>query len=257
MVGDLLRASRYAPIVTFERRMTLADVAAARAAVPRAPAWVLLLAKAYAAVAAARPVLRRAYLPAPWPHLWEADQSVASVAVERDYHGEPAVFFGFLKAPDTLPLAETAATLDEWKTKPVDEVRPFRRQVRYARLPLPLRRALWAYAGSWSGKIKARNFGTFGVSLTGASGATALNLIGPLAVLLNTGVLQPDGALDVRLHFDHRVMDGMTAARALEAMESYLRREIVAELRALAPDVARPGAARATSSASARSDAGP
>src|SRR4051812_23414052 len=95
LVGDLLHAARHAPIVTFERRLDLAPVVAARKALARAPAWSLIFAKAFAAVAARRPELRRAYLPRPWPHLWEADESVASVAVEREYRGEPGVFFGF------------------------------------------------------------------------------------------------------------------------------------------------------------------
>ncbi len=240
-VCDLMRAARHTPIVTFERRMDLSEVDRARKELSNPPAWALLFAKAYAAVAAACPELRRAYMRAPWPHLWEADECVASVAVEREYRGEPGVFFGFFKAPDRRPLAQMAAELHEWKTKPVEEVPAFRRQIRFTRLPLPVRRFLWWYATVWSGKIKAKNFGTFGVSLTGASGATALNLIGPLAVALNTGVLQDGGALDVRLHFDHRVMDGMTAARALAAMEARLRREIVAELHALAAPAARAG----------------
>ena len=162
------------------------------------------------------------------------------MAVEREYRGEWGVFIGFLKAPEKMPLSAMSAALDEWKGRPVDEVEPFRRQIAFTRLPLPARRFLWWYANAWSGKIKARNFGTFGVSLTGASGATALNLIGPLTAALNTGVVGDDGAVDVRLHFDHRVMDGMPAARALAEVEEYLRTEIVAELAAAAEPAAAP-----------------
>ncbi len=233
-VCDLLHASRHTPIVTFERRMDLAGIVAARKAVAHPPAWVLLFTKAFAAVAARRPELRRAYLPTPWPHLWEADESIASIAVEREYRGEPGVFFGFFKSPEKQTLSEMAAILDEWKTQPVEEVRPFCRQNRFTRLPRLARRFLWWYATAWSGKIKAKNFGTFGVSLTGAAGATALNLIGPLTIALNTGVVDDAGTVDVRLHFDHRVIDGMPAARALAEMEQYLRTEIVAELTAMA-----------------------
>lgn len=232
-VCDLMHASRNVPVITFERRMNLADVVAARARLARRPAWALLLAKAYAAVAARRPELRRAYLPQPWPHLWEADASVASVAVEREYRGEPGVFFGFLRAPDAQPLEEMMTALDEWTSKPLEEIRPFKRQMTYSRLPLPARRFMWWWATAWNGYMKAKNFGTFGVSLTGASGATGLNLIGPLTVAVNTGVFQSDGSVDVRLHFDHRVFDGMTASRALADMELYLRGEVVAELSAM------------------------
>jgi hypothetical protein len=250
-VCDLMRASAGTPVVTFERRMDLSAVAAARKRLTRPPAWAVLFAKAFAAVAARRPELRRAYLPRPWPHLWQADESRAAVAVEREYRGESGVFFGFLRAPDKTPLADLTAALDEWKTKPVEEVRPFRRQLAYARLPLPLRRPLWWYATAWSGRVKAKTFGTFGVSLTGASGATALNLIGPLAVALNTDVIRADGTLDVRLHFDHRVLDGMPAARALAELEDALRTGVVAELTALA------GAEAEGRTAAARSGAGP
>src|SRR5438105_15782808 len=93
-IDDLMAASRHAPLVTFERRMALGALAAARAAASPSPAWVLLFAKAYAIVAARRPELRRAYVPLPTPHLYEAEESVASIAVEREYEGEPAVFFG-------------------------------------------------------------------------------------------------------------------------------------------------------------------
>jgi hypothetical protein len=234
LVCDLLHASRHAPVVTFERTMDLSTLVAARKRLVRSPAWVLLFTKAFGAVAARRPELRRAYLPLPWPHLWQADENVASVAVEREYRGEPGVFFGFVQSPERLPLADLMARLHEWKTAPVDEVAPFRRAIRFTRLPLPLRRALWKYATAWSGTIKARNFGTFGISLTGASGAAALNLIGPLACALNTGVVQDDGTVPVRLHFDHRVLDGMPAARALAELEDVLRTGIVAELKELA-----------------------
>jgi hypothetical protein len=241
-VCDLMHASRNVPIVTFERRMNLAEVAAARKRIVPSPAWALLFAKAYSAVAARRPELRRAYLSTPWPHLWEADESVASVAVARDYHGEEGVFFGFIRGAEKQPLSELVALLDEWKTKPVGEVSAFRRQIKYSRLPLPLRRFLWWYATAWSGWIKAKNFGTFGVSLTGASGATGLNLIGPLTVAINTGVFQEDGTVDVRINFDHRVFDGLPASRALEEMEAYLRGEIVSELAAMAePATSRVG----------------
>src|SRR5262245_2307951 len=233
-ICDLLHASRRVPVVTFERKVNVAPVLAARKRLLRPPAWTLLLAKGFAIVAARRPELRRAYLPLPWPHLWEADESLASVTVEREYRGEPAVFFGILKAPDKKPLWLLAEKLEEWRTKPLTEVYRFRRLLTFSRLPLPVRRFLWWYATSWSGRVKSRNFGTFGVSLTGQSGATATNLLGPLTTSLNCGVIQPDGTVDLRLHFDHRVMDGMPAARALAELEEVLRSEITTELEAMA-----------------------
>jgi hypothetical protein len=234
LVCDLLHASQHIPIVTFERRMQLAELAVARKRLANPPAWVLLIVKAFGIVATRHREFRQTYLPFPYPHLWEANDNIASVAVEREYHGELGVFFGFFKSPEKLSLTEMMVKLHDWKTKPVDEVREFRRAIKFARMPLLVRRALWKYATSWSGKIKGRNFGTFGISLTGASGATATNLIGPLTTALNTGVVQEDGSLDVRIHFDHRVLDGMPVSRALAELEDELRTSIVAELNAMA-----------------------
>ena len=46
------------------------------------------------------------------------------------------------------------------------------------------------------------------------------------------GVIEPDGSVDVRLIYDHRVLDGTTVARALAELEETLNRELVNELRA-------------------------
>ena len=51
--------------------------------------------------------------------------------------------------------------------------------------------------------------------------------------LLNSGVLAPDGTVDVRISFDPRVLDGPTVARVLSDLERLLTHEIVAELRYL------------------------
>ena len=233
-ICDLLHASRQVPIITFERQVDLSPVLAARKQLTQPPSWAVLFAKSFSIVAAHRPELRRTYLPLPWPHLWEADESIASIAIEREYQGERGVFFGMFKTPNDKPLAEFAVKLQEWKTRPLEEIAIFRRLLRYSRLPLLVRRFLWWSAVSWSGKVKARNFGTFGISLTGASGATATNLIGPVTTALNCGIIQPDGSVDVRLHFDHRVLDGMLAARALQELEDVLNHEIVAELETMA-----------------------
>jgi hypothetical protein len=233
-IGDLMAFSQRVPLVTFERRMDVSAVAAARAALSPAPAWSLLFLKAFAVVAAGRPELRRAYVPFPVPHLFEADASIGSLAIERDYEGEPAVFFGLVRTPDRQSVPELVGHLDRWKRQPIDEFQDFRRLLRFSRLPRPVRRLCWWYGLNLSGARRARVFGTFGVSVTAGLGAVAVNLIAPLTATLNYGVLSADGRLDVRLHFDHRVLDGAPAARALAELEGVLRTEIAAELRALA-----------------------
>ena len=233
-IGDLMHAAAGVPFVTFERRVSVAAVAAERGRFAHPPSWVLLFTKAYAAVSARRPDLRRAYLRFPRPHLFQFDASVATVAVEREYAGEPAVFFGHLRTPDRQPLPQLVRHLHDWRTKPVSEVRAFARMVRYTRWPTPLRRVLWWYAANVAPGVRARSFGTFGVSVTASAGATATNLISPVATTLNYGLFDADHSLTVRLHFDHRVLDGGPAARALAELEEEMNTGIAGELRDLA-----------------------
>jgi hypothetical protein len=124
--------------------------------------------------------------------------------------------------------------LNEWKLRPVEEVAAFRRLIRYTKLPRPVRRVVWWHGLHASGRRRAKHFGTFGVSVTAGLGSAAANLISPLATTLSYGVLSADGSLAVRLHFDHRVLDGAPVARALADLEAVLRTEIAAELRGMA-----------------------
>ena len=203
------------PVVAAERRMDLSALAAVRGDVP----WAALFVRAFARVAARRPELRRSYQSYPWPHLYEADRSVASVAVAREFEGESAVFFGLIDSPDRLSLPELAERLLDFKTLPIESVRPFARLVRYTRYPRPVRRVVWWLGLNLSGKHRARTIGTFGLSTVAGAGSSLLNLISPIAFALNYGPIDSTGMIEIRLNFDHRVLDGLTAAEALKEME--------------------------------------
>lgn len=232
-VGDLLAVSASNPLITFERRMNLAAVAEARAAATPKPAWSLLFTKAYALVSQRRPELRRAYIPWPRPHLFEAETSLAALAIEREFAGEPAVFFGLIRTPDRQALPDLVGHLERWQRDPIESLGDFRRLLRMSRWPRMFRRALWYYGLNTSGERRAKHFGTFGVSVTAGLGAAGKNLISPLTTTLNYSPFDADYNLDVRLHFDHRVLDGAVVARAMTDLESTLNTEILAELHSL------------------------
>lgn len=231
LVADALRACRHVPTVTAERRMDLGELADARRAWPTRPAWSAIHAKAFALVAAAVPALRRSFVRWPWPHLYEHPAPVAAVVVERDYHGEEAVFFAHLRRPHERPLADLDAWLRRCRSAPLAEVVSFRRALRLARLPWPLRPAAMWLGLHASGRLRERAFGTFSLSSPAAQGAGLLHLITALTATLHYGLFDPAGRLDMRLTFDHRVLDGATAARALAAMEAALRGPLLQELR--------------------------
>ncbi|SRR5581483_9790195 len=235
-LGDVLHFASKIPTVPVQRRMSLVEVAAARAAVPQRPGWPAVFLKAYALVAAEVPALRRAYVALPWPHLCEYPTSVASVAVERDYEGEPAVFFGRISSPAKLPLAEVHARIKEFAEAPLESVKPFRKMLRFSRLPRPVRRLL-LWLGLNLERTRPGQFGTFGLSSYSALGAESLHPLSPLTTTVNYGVIDPDGSAMVRVVYDHRVTDGATIARALARLEAVLTGEVLAELRQMAaPD---------------------
>jgi hypothetical protein len=230
VVCDLLHFALKVPSVPVQRRMNLAAVVAARqAAVPR-PSWVAIFLKAFSVVAAARPELRRAYLSFPRPHLYEHPENIASVAVERQLEGEDAVLWGHLRRPESQGLLELDARLRRFKEAPVQTIGMFRKALRVARLPRFLRRWLWWVGLNVWGHKRARELGTFGVSVYSGLGAASLHPLSPLTTTLNYGVIESDGTVEVRIIYDHRVLDGSTVARALLDMEQVLTNQIVTEM---------------------------
>jgi hypothetical protein len=230
-ICDLLHFAKKVPTVPVQRRMNLAPLVAARAAAHPRPSWCAIFTKAYAQVAAARPELRRAYLGFPWPHLYESPENVASVAVERRLDDEDAVFFGHLRTPEQQGLLEIDAHLRRFKEAPIKSIGLFRRILRTSKLPRPLRRLLWWVGLNVSGRVRSRHLGTFGMSVYSGLGADSLHPLSPLTTTLNYGVIDADGRVDVRIIYDHRVLDGSTIARALEDVERVLTNEILVEMR--------------------------
>jgi hypothetical protein len=232
-ICDLVHFARKVPTVPVQRHMSLAPVVAARQVAEPRPSWCTIFTKAYAIVAAARPELRRAYLSFPWPHLYEHPANVASVAIERHYGGEQAVFFAHLRGPEQQPLTALDAHLRRCKEQPVESIGLFRRALHISRFPRPVRRLFWWIGLNSSGSKRAQRVGTFGVSVYSGLGAASLHPLSPLTTTLHYGVIAKDGSVDVRLIYDHRVMDGCNVARALAHLEEVLRSDIVAELRSL------------------------
>lgn len=241
---DLMYFASAVPTVPVQRHMRLAAVAEARRAAGR-PGWPAVFLKAYARVAARVPELRRAYVRLPWHHLYEYPTSVASIAVEREYQGEKAVFFGRITDPAEAALAVTDAKVRALAESPIEEVKSFRKMLRLAQLPRPLRRALM-WAGLNLPRSRTAQFGTFGLSVYSSLGAESLHPLSPLTTTLTYGVIQPDGSVDVRLVYDHRVLDGATVARVLALLEDELTGPVCAELRAMASAGASPTRVRAS-----------
>lgn len=231
-ISDLVHFARRVPSVPVSRVMTLGPLITARAAHPARPSWVVLFMKAYGMVAAEHPPLRRALLTCPWMRLYEHPQSICSLALERDYEGEQAIFVGLFRAPEHQSIVELQQALNFYKREPLEQIGFYRQELRISRAPWFVRRLLWWGALSISGFKRAKRFGTFGLSTYGSLGAEQVHPISPLTTTLTFGPIDTDGRVCVKLIYDHRVLDGAYVARRLLDIENALAGAILAELRA-------------------------
>lgn len=231
LMCDYLHFAAAVPTVPVERPMNLARLAHARELSQHRPGWCALFTKAWGMVCARNPVLRRAYLAWPWPRLYQHPITVASIAVERSFGAEDGVFFIQMNQPEEKSLAEIDARLHWFKDRPLGSAAVMRRQMRLVHWPLPLRRAMWSAALNWSGRQRARFFGTFGVTAYAGAEATSLHPRGLLTTTLSYGRVASNGEVTVRVTYDHRTTDGGPISRALCDLERVLNNEIVTELR--------------------------
>lgn len=229
-ICDMMYFSERLPGIPIQRRMQIDEVVNQRSLLMERPGWCAIFLKAYSIVCARHPEMRRAYMPFPWPHLYEHPINVASVSVERSIHDEIGVLVAHVRLPETQSLLSLDQYLRDVKEKPMEEFGNIRRILRLCRLPLPIRRMVWWWGLHSSGRRRARHMGTFGVSSVAGQGAGLLHVRSPLASTMNYDVIDEQGCVNVRVVFDHRVIDGAFMARLLEEMETVMNVEILQEL---------------------------
>ncbi len=231
-ITDLLRYASRIPTVPVSRIMEIGDLVQPRRQHPARPSWSLLFMKAFGTVCRQHPPLRRAYISFPFARLYEHPQAVCALALEREYQGEEGIFVGLFRAPEEQTLAQLQESLDWYKRTPLEEIGFYRQALRVSRAPWPIRRFLWWSTLETSGYKRAKRFGTFGLSSYGALQAESLHPISPLTTTMTYGPIDPStGRVNVKLIYDHRVLDGAYIARRLADLEAELRGPIRDELR--------------------------
>jgi hypothetical protein len=240
-VNDVALLSQAIPLFPVDREMRLAVVADARAAAQRRVGWAACFMKAYALVAREQPLLRSWLVRGLTGRLATASQSVATLAVNRVENGADRLFFARLAAPDTLSLTAIQAFIDRHATAPIDQV--FRRQLELEMVPGWLRRTILRWNMNSASPKRPGRIGTF--SMSSLAGFAAGNHFHPTlcTTSLCQGPLDEAGRCRVTIIADHRVLDGVTVAKALERLEAVLAREIAAELRSLPAADPAPAAA--------------
>lgn len=231
-VNDLLHFAKKVPVVSGERYLRVRSMMELRRATPNPPSWSSLMIKAICLVAERVPELRRAYMPYPWPHLYEAPHSVASVIFDRVYEGEHAAFVAPIMYPERRSLAEIAAKTRALQSDPIENHGALRRLIRTSKLPWPLRRMVWNIGMYGSGYMRACNFGTFAInSLAGMRGRMLQTMI-PITTHFYYGIPDKVDGMLFQVAFDHRVYDAYTLMRACNEMDAVLNGELLEEVKA-------------------------
>ncbi len=232
VVTDLMQFSVQVPAVAADRRMDLRPLIDARQRCAARPSWCVLFSKAYALLGRVYPDLRRSFLKFPWARLYEHPHHVVALNIERRHGDENIVLQCLIRAPENRSVAELDAFVRHHMEAPLETLRPFQRARAVGRIPWPVRPWFWWSSLNMFGRRRCHNFGTFGISSIAAQGAGILHLIPVLTSMLHYGLFDAQGRLDMRLTWDHRVLDGATAGRALADLETVLNHDIVRELTA-------------------------
>ena len=229
LVIDLMHFSSSVPSVTVERRLDLSRLIEARRVCVPSPSWSSIFTKAYAVVAARTPMLRSSYMKFPWQHFYEHGQNIATLSVDRLIDNERVVLYAHIFAPETRSLGEIDAIIHRHQEEPVNSIPSFCRAWWMSRVPWPFRRPLWWLALNAIGSIRCHNFGTFGITSVCALGSSITRMVPLLTTTVHYGMFDAEGQVALRLSFDHRVIDGCTAANALAEMEEVLLGQILHE----------------------------
>jgi hypothetical protein len=234
LVIDLMHFTQKVPSVSIDRRMNLAVLAEARSRCFPKPTWTALFIKAYSIVAARDPALRQSYMEFPWPRIYEHPKNIVTLNVSRNVNGENVVLQDQIRSPENRSLPDLDARVRRCKEAPVEEINAYKRVMAVSWLPRFLRRStIWSTLNIF-GRRRCHNMGTFAITSVADRGAGVLNVATVLTTMIHYGLFDDEACLDMRMAFDHRVLDGAQAADALTGMEHALLNEVLHEVRGLA-----------------------
>jgi len=230
LVADIVQLAGEVPSFPVERVIDLSAVDRCRGDGKLRIGWAAIFTKAYALVAREMPVLRTWYVPGFWPRQAMSPFSVASLSINRSDDSGDTLYWARLRAPEDATLASLQAEIRRHVNSPVAEV--FRRQLQLASLPGWLRRRVLRWNLRSTSAKRPLRLGTFSVSSLSGEGAFNRMHPSPLTTSLAYCPLDAAGRSTVTLLADHRLIDGVPAARALTRLEAVLQGPILAELQA-------------------------
>jgi hypothetical protein len=226
-------------MAAFYRDLDLSALDLVRKQIRPRLSWNAILMKAYAIVSQEVPELRQFYRRFPWPHLYQVDEVVAVITLARETPSETRLYFARVHNPANHSLLQIQEKLDYFQTEPVDRIKQFRHQDRFASLPRPLRRFLWWLLMEGWPSQRTTYIGTFGMSLAGFNQTFGNCHLGPNTTILGVDPTPRNGLARTLLTFDHRVLDGKPTIDIISRLYRVLLGPIRQELEALAATAAQ------------------
>ena len=228
---DVLHYHKQSATCAHDRLFDMSHVAELRARLPVRISWAVLFIKAFAIVAARRPVLRQTYQSWPWSHIYQHPLNVAMMATHRIHQDEPWVFWSRFVQPEQQTLEAIQAKLERYQTEPVTKI--FRQQWQLSGLPTLLRRTLWWWTFNIAVAKRAHRSGTFFLTTLAGKGVEIQDPPAFLTTNLTYGPMDERHRCRVTMSFDHRLMDGSFVADCLNELDQVFHGPIAEELKAI------------------------
>jgi len=228
-VLDIARESQRIPSFPIVRRMRLGELDQAKRESSMKIGWTTLFGRAYALTCEQLPELRDLFVAYPTKQLYRHPHTVASISIHRhDNAGFERLIWGRWCNAESTPLIQLQDQLHFFCQAPIEQA--YREGMILERRNPLMRRIAWWWIMNCSGRKRAKHIGTFSISSLGGQGA--FNLHHPLITSssLAFGPIHDSGECEVVLICDHRAMDGMIGAKALQHLENVLCNKMVNEL---------------------------
>jgi hypothetical protein len=230
LVNDVIRIAKKFPSAAFWGDFDAGSVARLRRLTRPKISWNVLYMKAYAKVAMQYPQLRQCYMGFPWPYLYQHQRNVCMLTLSREHQGEERLLFARFNNPESESLTDLQARYDYLRHAPIEEIKQFRHQVNFAKVPALLRRfGWWVMLNLWP-ETRCGQVGTFGMSISGYKGVYGNQHLGPMTTILGVDPVPRKGVSRILLTFDHRVLDGVPATEIMHQLHVTLTTEIRDEL---------------------------
>lgn len=233
LVDELVRTANKMATAAYVRDFDLSELAGLRKQVRPKIGWNVLYMKAYAIIAEKNPVLRQCYVGFPWPYAYQHESNVCLLTMSREYEGEERLLFARFNQPESRSLVELQAQYDHLRKAPVNEIKQFRHQIRFAKSPWFVRRFAWWMMMNVLPRKRMSHFGTFGMTLSGYKDACAHKVLSPSTTAIGVDVLPRKGQAKFTLTFDHQILDGVPVVNFMDQVYKVLNGAIADELRSM------------------------